>query len=234
MTPEPDFGALAQALGHPFRDPSTLRMALTHRSYANEYPERAKGDNERLEFLGDAVLSLTASALLWERFPRATEGELTRLRAALVCESSLADIARELNLGPALLLGKGEERSGGRSKARLLCCALEAVIAAVYLDAGVESAQSMVRRLLEPRLCAPRLGERDPKTQLQERVQARGGSTPRYAIVAQEGPEHARVFHASCTSDGVELGRGEGRAKVEAEQQAARAALAYLDRNGEE
>jgi ribonuclease-3 len=229
MLPEPDLGAIERALGHRFRDDITLRIALTHRSFANEYPERGKGDNERLEFLGDAVLAMVASTLLWERFPSAPEGELTRLRAALVCEASLAELARGLGLGAALRLGKGEERSGGRNKARLLCCAFEAVVAAVYLDAGIGAAEDVLRRLLEPRLLAPRLGERDPKTRVQELVQARGGGAPRYVIVEQEGPEHARVFHAVCSgSDGSELGRGAGRSKVEAEQQAARAALGAL------
>lgn len=228
MTPEPDLVALGRALGHDFRDLSGLRDALTHRSFANEYPERARSDNERLEFLGDAVLALAASALLWERFPAAPEGELTRLRAALVCESSLADVARSLGLGAALRLGRGEERSGGRNKSRLLCCALEATVAAVFLDGGLEAASEVVRRLLTPLLLAPKLGERDSKTRVQELVQARGGGTPRYVVVETEGPDHARVFHVVCRSGDDDLGRGAGRSKPEAEQNAARAALAAL------
>lgn len=229
MTPEPDFDALARALGHRFTDAQLLREALTHRSFANEHPDRAPHDNERLEFLGDAVLTLAASALLWERFPEATEGELTRRRADLVCEASLASIARAVALGEALRLGRGEERSGGRGKPRLLCSALEACIAAVYLDAGIGHAIDVVKRLLEPLLDAPMLGQRDAKTRVQELVQALGEGTPRYMVVASTGPDHAREFEVTCISSARELGRGKGRSKLEAEQNAARAALTSLE-----
>jgi len=229
MTPEPDFDAVAMALGHQFANAQLLKDALTHRSFANEHPERAPNDNERLEFLGDAVLTLSASSLLWERFPEATEGELTRRRADLVCESSLASIARAIGLGTALRLGRGEDRSGGRNKPRLLCCALEACIAAVYLDGGVVLANDVVRRLLEPSLQAPQLGQRDGKTRVQELVQAIGEGTPRYLVVAATGPDHARQFEVACVSNLRELGRGVGRSKVEAEQNAARAALVLLE-----
>jgi ribonuclease-3 len=229
MTPEPDFQAVASALGYPFRDIQLLRDALTHRSFANEHPDRAPRDNERLEFLGDAVLTMSAASLLWERFPEATEGELTRRRADLVCEAGLAAIARDLGLGLALRLGKGEDRSGGRSKPRLLCCAFEACVAAVYLDGGLAAAMEMVRQHLEPRLDAPELGKRDYKTRVQEVVQSLGGSTPRYHIIETLGPDHARQFHVACISDQRELGRGMGRSKLEAEQEAARVALAVLE-----
>ena len=229
MIVEQDLEKVAAVLGHPFQDISLLRDALTHRSFANEHPERAPHDNERLEFLGDAVLSLAASALLWERFPDAKEGELTRLRADLVCEAGLSELARELELGSALRLGRGEDRSGGRSKSRLLCCALEACIAAVYLDGGLPAAARVVRHLFEPRLLGPRLGQRDYKTRVQEAVQARGGGTPRYAVFQTDGPDHARTFHVSCTSQEREIGRGFGRSKTEAEQDAAREALTVLE-----
>jgi ribonuclease-3 len=229
MTPQQDLEKVASALGHPFQDISLLRDALTHRSFANEHPEQAPRDNERLEFLGDAVLSLAASALLWECFPDAKEGELTRLRADLVCEAALAELARALELGDALRLGRGEDRSGGRTKSRLLCCALEACVAAVYLDGGLPAAARVVRRLFEPRLSTPRLGQRDYKTRVQEAVQARGGGTPRYVVVQTEGPDHARTFYVSCTSHEREIGRGVGRSKTEAEQDAARAALSVLE-----
>lgn len=228
MVPEPDFDAVAAALGHRFAKPELLQDALTHRSYANEHPERAPHDNERLEFLGDAVLTLSASTLLWERFPDATEGELTRRRADLVCEASLATIARDLGLGPSLRLGRGEDRSGGRNKPRLLCSALEACIAAIYLDGGAGQATAVVRRLLEPALNEPELGKRDAKTRVQELVQALGEGTPRYSVLATTGPDHARVFEVACLSNTRELGRGTGRSKVEAEQGAARAALLAL------
>ncbi len=229
MTPEYDLLAVASALGHNFRDLTLLRDALTHRSFANEQPVQAPRDNERLEFLGDAVLSLAASTLLWERFPEAKEGELTRLRADLVCEAALSELARGLRLGPALRLGKGEDRSGGRDKPRLLCCAFEACIAAVYLDGGLSAATDVVRHLFEPRLSLPRLGQRDYKTRVQEVVQALGGATPRYTVVHTEGPDHARTFHVSCIAQERELGRGRGRSKTEAEQDAAREALAQLE-----
>lgn len=229
MTPEYDLARVARDLGHSFQDLTLLRDALTHRSFANEHPAQAPRDNERLEFLGDAVLSLCASALLWEHFPDAKEGELTRLRADLVCEASLSELARELNLGPALRLGKGEDRSGGRDKARLLCCAFEACVAAIYLDGGLEATSDVLRRLLAGRLSAPKLGQRDYKTRLQEAVQALGGATPRYAVVLTEGPDHARQFHVSCLMQERELGRGVGRSKVEAEQAAACSALAALE-----
>jgi ribonuclease-3 len=229
MTPEPDFNAVASALGYRFQNLELLRDALTHRSFANEHPERAPRDNERLEFLGDAVLTMSASSLLWERFPNASEGELTRRRADLVCEAGLAAIAREMGLGPALRLGKGEDRSGGRTKPRLLCCAFEALVAAVYLDGGLTEAMLVVHRLLEPRLEAPQLGQRDFKTRVQEVVQSLGGGTPRYALIETLGPDHARQFHVSCVTDQRELGRGTGRSKLEAEQEAARAALRALE-----
>jgi ribonuclease-3 len=229
MTPEPDFQAVAEALGYQFRDLTLLRDALTHRSFANEHPELAPRDNERLEFLGDAVLTMSASALLWERFPTASEGELTRRRADLVCEASLAAIAADLGIGAALRLGKGEARSGGRTKPRLLCCAFEACVAAVYLDGGPKEATRVVRNLLQPRLEAPELGQRDYKTRVQEMAQSLGAGTPRYTVIEASGPDHARQFHVSCVSDQRELGRGVGRSKLEAEQEAARMALALLE-----
>jgi ribonuclease-3 len=229
MTPEPDFDAVAQALGHRFSDAQLLKQALTHRSFANEHPERAPHDNERLEFLGDAVLTMAASALLWERFPEATEGELTRRRADLVCEASLASIARAFDLGTVLRLGRGEERSGGRHKPRLLCSALEACIAAVYLDGGIGLAMDAVKRMLEPALDAPLLGQRDGKTRVQELVQALGEGTPRYVVLSSTGPDHAREFEVACISNLRELGRGTGRSKLEAEQNAARAAIMSLE-----
>lgn len=229
MIPEPDLDAVARALGYRFQDSTLLRDALTHRSFANEYPARGPRDNERLEFLGDAVLALGASALLWEHFPTASEGELTRRRADLVCEAGLAEIAREVGVGDVLRLGRGEAKSGGRNKPRLLCSALEAVIAAVYIDGGQAAALEVVRRLLEPKLAAPALGQRDFKTRLQERVQAQGAAAPRYVVIETTGPDHALQFRVSCVCDERELATGAGRSKVEAEQHAARVALEVLD-----
>jgi ribonuclease III len=225
-----DFTEFEAAAGVTFKDRSLLMQAFTHRSYINEHPDASINHNERLEFLGDAVLTMSASSLLWERFPSASEGELTRRRADLVCESSLASIALDLGLGPALRLGRGEDRSGGRSKPRLLCCAFEACIAAVYLDGGHAEAARVVRGLLASRLEAPQLGQRDFKTRVQELSQSLGVGTPRYAVIEASGPDHARQFHVSCVSDVRELGRGTGRSKLEAEQEAARAALGWLER----
>lgn len=225
---EEALSAIEQALGHTFLHRTLLREALTHRSYANERPQLAPRDNERLEFLGDALLGAVAAFVLVERFPEASEGELTRRRAALVCESGLAEVARELGLGQAILLGKGEERSGGREKPRLLSSALEACFGAVLRDVGVERAFAVARALFEPRLVAGSTFENDFKSRVQEIVQARGGKSPRYAIVGTDGPDHARRYEVALEVDGSEIARGVGRSKGEAEQQAARAAIETL------
>jgi ribonuclease-3 len=225
--PDP-FDELAERLGHTYGDPRLLTAALTHRSYANERPG---ADNERMEFLGDAILELAASRLLFERFPEAEEGELTRRRADLVCERSLAALARDLELGELLRLGKGEERSGGRKKPRLLASALEAVVASVMLDASMEAAMVVARRLLEAQLARlPRAGARDFKSRLQERVQGEGRGTPRYEVLKVLGPDHERIYRVAVRVDDVEvLGEGEGRSKSKAEQAAAEAALSRME-----
>jgi ribonuclease III len=230
MGAEEKLGDLARALGHEFRDLGLLKDALTHRSLTNERPRIAPRDNERLEFLGDAVIGLSASALLYESYPEASEGELTRRRADLVCEAGLAAIARELPLAEAMRLGRGEELSGGRDKPRLLASALEACLAAVYLDAGLDAAMTVARRLLFPRLeVREQPGAHDFKSRIQEIVQARGGPTPTYELRATEGPDHDRTFHVAVWVADEELGVGSGRSKVEAEQAAAEQALARLD-----
>jgi ribonuclease-3 len=216
-------------LGHRFERLELLRDALTHRSFANERPHLAPQDNERLEFLGDAIAGMVASTLLWERFPDAREGELTRRRADVVRESGLEQIARELGIGDALRLGNGEERSGGREKPRLLASALEACLAAVYLDGGLEAAMAVGRRLFEPRLRGQDPGARDYKSRIQELVQAAGIDAPHYELLHAEGPDHDRTFHVAIVVDGVKRGEGTGRSKVDAEQQAAAAALALLE-----
>jgi ribonuclease-3 len=227
--------ALAARLGHAFRDLALLETALTHRSYVHEHPELGCRDNERLEFVGDSIVNAAAAMLLFEHFPDAKEGELTRRRADLVNERALAQIAAGLGLGEALRLGRGEERSGGRSKPRLLACALEACIAAIFLDAGIDAALGVARSLLEPKTHALAPGEHDYKTHLQELFQAWVAAPPRYEVERTEGPEHARIFHVRVEGpDGTELARGSGRTKLEAEQQAARAALARLEPGGSE
>lgn len=220
--------ALGRAIGHEPKNVPLMLQALTHRSFANERPELAPDHNETMEFLGDSVVGLAAAMLLRRTFPDAREGEMTRRRADLVCERTLAKIAESLELGPLLRLGRGEEKSGGRTKARLLASALEALIAAVLLDADVDTALRVATRLLEPHIDAMAPGEGDFKSRVQEHLQAAGRGTPRYELVGQEGPEHARTFFVAIHIEGTELARGEGKSKLEAEQGAARAAFESL------
>jgi ribonuclease-3 len=231
VTAHEDLEPLVQALGYTFRDVGLLAQALTHSSFANERPNLAPSDNERLEYLGDAVLQWTISVLLWDRFPGASAGEMTRRRADLVCEEGLAAIARELHVGEVLRLGRGEERSGGRDKPRLLSSALEACVAAVYLDGGNDAAMGLCRTLFADRLELGRPGERDFKTRVQELLQRRGRRPPTYELIATHGPDHARSFEVALHLEGEELARGEGRSKLEAEQLAAERALENLSKS---
>jgi ribonuclease-3 len=226
---EATLAALCAALGHEFRDPSLLADALTHSSYKNEKPAVVRSDNERLEFLGDAVLQWAVSTLLWERFAAASAGEMTRRRADLVCEEALAGIARSVALGAALRLGRGEERSGGRDKPRLLASALEAVVAAVYLDAGTQAALALCHRIFQELLGGRAPGERDFKTRVQEMLQSRGHRPPTYEVQRESGPDHARSYRVAILVDGVAYAQGDGRSKLEAEQAAAEQALSLLD-----
>ncbi len=185
-----------------------------------------------MEFLGDAVLSLAISDALWKRCPDATEGELTRMRAAIVNETRLAEVAAILGIGDAMRLGRGEERTGGRTKASLLANALEAAFAAVYLDAGVERASAVVLAMMGPtleRVVSSVSAQRDEKTRLQELMQARHNLTPRYEVVDTEGPDHDRVWHVEVRAGELLRARGSGRSKKAAEQEAARCALRTLD-----
>ncbi len=226
---------LTDALGHAFGDPRLLAVALTHRSAAFEAGggKRARPleHNERLEFLGDSVLALVVSDALWRRCPEATEGELTRMRAAVVNETRLADVAQRIGLGDALRLGRGEDRTGGRAKPSLLANTLEALFAAVYLDAGIDRAREVVLRLLGPCLdeVTATTSTRDQKTLLQEIVQARHNITPRYEVVDAVGPDHERVWHVEVSAGEIVRARGSGRSKKAAEQEAARAALEGID-----
>jgi ribonuclease III len=208
-------------------DPQLALEALRHGSYAHERSLSAGRpmlrSNERLEFLGDAILGFLIARRVYERFREASEGELTRLRAALVREESLAIVARGLGLGDLLLLGRGEQRSGGRENAARLADALEAVVAAVLLSCGLERTQEVVERLLAPLFDQGALA-RDPKTELQQLFQSRR-RTPQYKVLSVAGPDHARSYEVEVRLDGFPLGRGSGRSKKEAEQAAARAAL---------
>lgn len=231
MAKEDSLDRLQEGIGYFFEDRTLLRDALTHRSFVNEHPDKAPRDNERMEFLGDAILGLAASALLWQRYPTAREGELSRRRADLVCEASLAAIARGLGIGALLRLGRGEERSGGRDKPRLLASALEALVAAVYLDAGEQEAISVGRALLAPHIESLQPGGSDYKSRLQEVLQARAKCPPAYVLLGSEGPDHDRRFHVEVRLGEKQLGRGTGRSKLGAEQLAAKHALEELERD---
>ncbi len=216
---------LQKALGVSFKDVSLLEQALIHSSYINENP--AFSSNERLEFLGDAVLGLIIAEKLYEERTSANEGDMTRSRAALVNQSALARVAESINLGSFLLMGKGEESAGGRRKPANLASTLEAVIAAVYLDGGPEIVQKMVLQLFESELEAVSLivDTTDYKSRLQELVQAKRQGTPVYRPVSEEGPDHDRVFTVEVLIGGKVLARGSGKSKKAAETEAAKKAL---------
>lgn len=216
--------ALEGRIGHTFTNRTLLREALTHRSYRHEHPQESL-DNERLEYLGDALIQSLVSETLFKHFSVAREGELTKRRADLVRESSLSECAIELQLGDYIQLGRGEETSGGRDKRRLLASAFEALIAALYLDGGYTKSKDLVTRLLSPRLTDFNPGEDDYKSRLQEYLQGIGQGAPDYRLVASLGPEHDRTYQVEVLSQGLVLGSGEGRSKVEAQQQAAGMAL---------
>lgn len=222
-----DLGSLERALGHRFNDRQLLLDALTHRSYAYEFAGPGVVSNERLEFLGDAVLGMITSDLLYRAHPEAAEGELTDLRAALVRASTLGDFARRLDVGRHLRLGRGEDATGGRSRELLLARALEALVGAVYMDGGLEAARHMIKPLLteETARVAKRGTVKDAKSLLQEVAQARLGITPHYRLVREEGPSHDRTFVVEVVLGTLVAGRGEGRSKRQAEQAAAAEAL---------
>jgi ribonuclease-3 len=217
-------------LGIRFTDLSLLQRALTHRSYLNEHPEHALEDNERLEFLGDAVLDFVAGAWLYHRFPEMDEGRLTRLRAGLVRTETLAEFAHQFGLGDALLLGRGEDESGGRARRKNLCGSFEAVIGALYLDKGMEAAQQFVEPLLSPALDSLMQSyDKDAKSRFQEWSQAELGLTPVYKTVASHGPDHAKEFTVAVMVGSTEAGRGTGNSKQAAAQVAAQRALEAIE-----
>jgi ribonuclease-3 len=226
--PENRYSTLEKAINYTFRDRSLLEEALTHRSCANEVAGRVS-DNQRLEFFGDSILGFLISHSLFESFPDAREGELTRMRAALVDEQNLFKVAGRLDLGAFLVLGKGEEKSGGREKRSILADACEALIAAVFIDGGIRAARKIVRRLFgSADAAALPGGARDYKSELQELVQSRSVAAPKYELTAVEGPDHEKVYSVSVLIDGVPAGSGRGRSKKEAQQAAACAALAAI------
>lgn len=223
-------------LGYKFKRREHLKRALTHKSFTNEHRLPASENNERYEYLGDAVLELSVSHLLMERFPEHPEGELSKLRAAIVNEEQLAELARGLSLGDALYLGKGEDQTGGRAKPSLLSDAFEAVLGAVYLDRGFEKAFRFVARQYKSTL--DRAGGvgfvKDYKTKLQEESQCRFRSIPRYRLMSARGPDHRKLFEVHLYIRDERWGVGQGASKKAAEQAAAREALERLQQTEEE
>jgi len=222
-----------QNLSWRFQDISLLNNALTHRSFVNENPALKCSDNERLEFLGDAVLGLCISDALMERFPDYAEGQLSKLRASLVNEQHLAELARKVRIGDYLLLGKGEETSGGREKNSLLADTFEAVIAAIYLDCGFARAMVFVRSLFAPLLAGgtEELICRDYKTAIQEIAQNRFKATPQYTLTGQSGPDHDKIFETKLVIADIIAAFGVGKNKKEAEQRAAKKAMEMLQQD---
>lgn len=220
---------LEERLGYVFRDKGLLRHALTHSSYANEHRAEGMTSNERLEFLGDSVLGMIVADYLFQHHVNMPEGELTRTRAALVCEGSLYEMAKSLRLGEYLRLGRGEAAAGGSRRPSILADATEATLAAVYLDGGLEPVRALIQRFILDKE-QEKAVDRDYKTALQELVQRRPGQTVAYHLVDEQGPDHARVFVMEVSVGGQTAGRGTGRTKKEAEQCAARAAIKRLER----
>ncbi len=219
---------LEEKLGYHFRDRGLLEHAMTHSSYANEHRGAGLTSNERLEFLGDSVLGVVVADCLFREHPDMPEGELTRTRAALVCEGSLHEVAKSLGLGRYLRLGKGEDSGGGRKRPSILADATEAMLAAVYLDGGMEAVRPVIRALILDKE-REKAADRDYKTALQELVQRTPGAAVGYRLVRESGPDHCRSFEMEVSVDGEVIGKGAGRTKKEAEQMAAKAALEKLD-----
>ena len=219
---------LEEKLGYTFQSPELLENALTHSSCANESRGKLQS-NERLEFLGDSILGMVVADHLYRNHPDLPEGELTRTRSALVCEESLVEVAQALGLGEYLKLGKGEEAGGGRHRPSIQADAVEAVLAAVYLDGGIGSARKIIQKFILSREVAGLTKPRDYKTALQEWVQRTPGQPIAYRLVDELGPDHARVFVMEVTVGGRSAGQGRGRTKKEAEQLAAKAALEKLN-----
>ena len=221
---------LEQRLGYQFKDQQLLRAALYHSSYANEHRTMGISSNERLEFLGDAVLGFVSADFLYRKHPDLPEGELTRIRAALVCEESLHEVAQSLRLGEFLLLGKGEESGGGRRRPSILADAVEAVLAAVYLDGGIDEARALIHRILlekeQEQVVESR--RRDCKTELQELVQRKKDQVLRYELIGESGPAHDKKFDVEVLLNGKPCGKGTGSSKKRAEQAAAAAAIDAL------
>ena len=219
---------LEKAIGYTFRNITLLQNALAHSSYANERWHDSLMSNERLEFLGDSVLGMVVAEHLYRSFPDRPEGELTRMRADMVCETSLAAIARQVGLGEHLLLGHGEEAGGGRTRPSILADAVESVIAACFLDGGMEAARAFIERFVLCKVPEKQLVNRDYKTALQELVQQKKNQTLAYALVGESGPDHDKHFMVQVSLNGKVIGEGVGTSKKRAEQDAARDAMEHM------
>jgi len=219
---------LEAAIGYRFSNITLLQNALSHSSYANERWHDSLKSNERLEFLGDSILGMMVADHLYKNFPDRPEGELTRMRADMVCETSLAKVANQLDLGRHLLLGHGEEQGGGRTRASTLADAVESVIAACYLDGGMEAAKQFIERFILCNVPLTRLHNADYKTALQELVQQKKNQVLAYALTGEEGPDHDKKFFVEVSLNGTVVGAGSGSSKKRAEQDAARAAIEKL------
>jgi len=227
---EPRLNGLQDKLGYRFKDPALLKAALTHSSYANENKKSGAFSNERLEFLGDSVLGMTVAALIYKDSPEMPEGNMTRLRAELVCEKSLAALAVTLSLGECMMLGHGEEKGEGRRRPSILADAVEAVIAAMYLDGGFRPVNRLIRKYLKPRSGRTGFENTDYKTALQEVIQEKSGQSLTYSITGESGPDHSKLFTVEVRINGSFIASGTGRSKKEAEQSAAQVALGEVSR----
>ena len=219
---------LEDAIGYRFKNISLLQNALTHSSYANERWHNSLKSNERLEFLGDSILGMVVAEYLYGNFPDRPEGELTRMRADMVCEKSLAAVAARINLGQHLMLGNGEEQSGGRSRDSILADAVESVIAASFLDGGMDAAKQFIQKFILTEVPVKKLHNADYKTALQELVQQKKNQTLSYVLVGESGPDHDKRFQVEVSLNGRVIGVGSGSSKKRAEQMAAQVALENL------
>lgn len=222
---------LQEKIGYQFYDEKLLRQALTHSSYANERKINKCKDYERLEFLGDAILEMVSSEFLFRKFPELPEGQLTKMRASMVCEPSLAFCAKDLKLGKYLFLGKGEEATGGRERASVTSDVMEAITGAIFLDGGLEPAKSFIMNFILNDLEEKQLFY-DSKTILQEQIQKMPGKTISYELIGEEGPDHDKVFCVDVLIDGVKVASGKGKNKKSAEQEAAYRVLLQMKKTG--
>jgi len=219
---------LETAIGYRFKNITLLQNALTHSSYANEYWHDNLKSNERLEFLGDAILGMVVAEHLYRNFSDRLEGDLTRMRADMVCEASLSKIAERIDLGRHLMLGNGEELGGGRKRLSILADAVESVIAASFLDGGMAAAEGIIQRFVLCNVPVSKLKNRDYKTALQELVQQKKDQQLTYRLTGESGPDHDKAFFVEVTLNGTVVGQGSGTSKKRAEQDAARAAMEAL------